>query len=233
MLKVASVGFPEVFLTHQAGNIDYERRPLSSERQGTRWREVFSLIVWALAAVVAFLSFAYGTSAWDAVRFHVPGNQGNWWHLLAGIPFFLAYPMVWLRLRSVSSTLRTTARERSILLGIAGLSTLGTVLVELPFLLHLAGTSDWQRFVVLGLGFGTMAVSAFVLWRRGSLSPTQACIAGIETAYLANMLLCLVVYSSAVGSLGSRSGWVISMVIVWPLAFELVGCLVKIWSQGE
>lgn len=220
-------------MTHQAGNIDYERRPLSSERQGTRWREVFSLIVWALAAVVAFLSFAYGTSAWDAVRFHVPGNQGNWWHLLAGIPFFLAYPMVWLRLRSVSSTLRTTARERSILLGIAGLSTLGTVLVELPFLLHLAGTSDWQRFVVLGLGFGTMAVSAFVLWRRGSLSPTQACIAGIETAYLANMLLCLVVYSSAVGSLGSRSGWVISMVIVWPLAFELVGCLVKIWSQGE
>ena len=106
---------------------------------------------------------------------------------------------------------------------VVGLSVCGTTLVELPFLLHLAGTSDWQRFAVLGLGFGVMIASGVALIvRRRRIAPTRACIAGLDTAYLANMALVLVVYAGAPGSLSSRSGWFVAMVIVWPMAFELL-----------
>lgn len=116
---------------------------------------------------------------------------------------------------------------------VAGLSTIGTILVESPFLLHLAGTSQWQRFVVLGLGFGIIIASAVILLlRRRSFSPTQACFAGLNTAYLANLSLILVVYSDASGSFSTRSGWYVSMVIVWPMVLELVWLLAQALRTG-
>lgn len=100
---------------------------------------------------------------------------------------------------------------------------MGTILVETPFLLHLAGTSAWQRFVVLGLGFGLMLASAILLiLQRRHLSPTQGCIIALDTAYLANAALCLVVYSDATGTLWSHIGWVISIGLVWPMAIEVL-----------
>jgi hypothetical protein len=50
---------------------------------------------------------------------------------------------------------------------------------------------------------------------------------GLDTAYLANAVLCLVVYSGAAGNLRSKSGWLVSMVIVWPIVFELI------WLFGQ
>lgn len=182
-----------------------------------------ALFVWLAAAAVAFLPFAFNTSPWDAVTLRVPGNQGNWWHFLAGAPAFLALPMIWLRLRALFSSRSSTVAGRRVLWSFVCLSICGTTLVELPFLLHLAGTSDWQRFAVLGLGFGVMVASGvLLLLRRRRIAPTQACIAGIDTAYLANMALILVVYAGAPGSLSSRSGWFVAMVIVWPMALEAI-----------
>ncbi|MGA2537057.1 MAG: hypothetical protein ABSF53_13660 [Terracidiphilus sp.] len=187
-----------------------------------------ALLIWLAAGAVAFLPFAFDTSAWDAVTLHVPGNQGNWWHFLAGAPFFLAYPMIWLRLRALFSARPSTAMGRRVIWCFVGLSIVGTILVEVPFLLHLAGTSEWQRFAVLSLGFGIVVASAVILFlRRRSISPTRACIAGLETAYLANAALCLVVYAGAAGNLGSRSGWFVAAVIVWPIAGELVWLLIQ------
>jgi hypothetical protein len=75
---------------------------------------------------------------------------------------------------------------------------------------------------VLSLGFGIIVVSAALLWmRRRRISATKACLAGIETAYLANAALCLVVYSDAAGSQWSRSGWLVTMVIFWPIIVDL------------
>jgi hypothetical protein len=180
------------------------------------------LSIWLVAGVVAFLPFAFNTSAWDAVTFRVPGNQGNWWHFLAGAPFFLAFPMIWLRLRWLFSAHPLTEIGQRLMWGFAGLSMVGTILVETPFLLHLAGTSAWQRLAVLSLGFGIMIASAVLLVRRRRyISPVRACLLGLDTAYLANAALCLVVYSEATGSLGSRSGWLVTMLIVWPMLFEL------------
>jgi hypothetical protein len=182
-----------------------------------------ALVVGLAAGVVAFLPFAFNTSAWDAVTFRVPGNQGNWWHFLAGAPAFLAFPMIWLRLRALFSERLSTAAGRRAIWILVCLSLCGTVLVETPFLLHLAGTSDWQRFAVLGLGFGVMIASGVALIvRRRQIPPTRACIAGLDTAYLANMALILVVYAGAPGSFSTRSGWFVAMVIVWPMALEVV-----------
>jgi hypothetical protein len=102
------------------------------------------------------------------------------------------------------------------------------MLVQAPFLLHLAGTSEWQRLLVLGLGTGIMGVSAVALFMlRKQMPPTRACLVGINTAYLANAALCLVVYSDATGTPWSRSGWYVSVGLFWPILFELVGHFVR------
>lgn len=184
------------------------------------------LPIWLVAAVVAFLPFAFDTSAWDAVTFRVPGNQGNWWHALVGAPFFLAYPMIWLRLRERFARQPLSPMGRRVIWSAVILSIAGTTSVETPFLLHLAGTSDWQRFLVLGLGFGIVLCSvAVLLLRRRYIPHVSACIAGLDTAYLANAGLCLIVYSEATGSTWPRLGWFVSMVLVWPIALELVAIL--------
>lgn len=195
----------------------------SREETGSTWVNAVALLLWLAAGVVAFIPFAYNTSAWDAVTFRVPGNQGNWWHFLAGAPFFLAYPMIWLRLRLLFSAKPLAPIERRVIWSAAGLSILGTILVEAPFLLHLAGTSEWQRFVVLSLGFGVAIASGTTLFlRRRNIAPIAACFIGLATAYLANAALCLVVYSEAKGSMQSRSGWLVLMVIIWPIVGELL-----------
>jgi len=198
----------------------------SIEQDGPWWAVAPSLLWWSGAGVVAFLPFAFDTSAWDAVRLQVPGNQGNWWHLLAGAPFFLAYPILWIRLRALfgRSTLSVVARRA--LLSVAGLSMAGTLLVESPFMLHLAGTSAWQRFAVLSLGLGVMLFSMVILLRRRRyISRPRACIAALETGYVANAVLCLVVYSEATGALSSRSGWLVTMILIWPISLELAWIL--------
>jgi hypothetical protein len=198
------------------------------EKKGPAWLNALLLLIWIVAAVVPFLPFAFDTSAWDAVTFRVPGGQGNWWHFLAGAPIFLAYPMVWLRLRSFFSSRLSTAKGRRLIWIAVGLSIAGTMAVQTPFLLHLAGTSEWQRLTVLSLGFGIVIASAAILfWRRRFIPRTQACLAGLATAYLANMGLCLVVYAGAPGSIASRSGWFVSAVIVWPVLLELVWIFIQ------
>jgi hypothetical protein len=186
-----------------------------------------ALLIWLIAGAVAFLPFAYNTSAWDAVTLNVPGNQGNWWHFLAGAPLFLAYPMIWLRLRSLFLARVSLAGRRLIWCAVA-FSISGTILMEIPFLLHLAGTSEWQRLIVLSVGFGVVILSGIVLFlRRRQITSIRKCIVGLETAYLANMALCLVVYSEATGTLWSRIGWLISMVMVWPIILELLWGLLR------
>ena len=51
---------------------------------------------------------------------------------------------------------------RRLIWSAVGLSIGGTILVEVPFLLHLAGTSEWQRLSVLSLGFGIVVASAIM-----------------------------------------------------------------------
>jgi hypothetical protein len=203
-------------------NADRNRATRPKERKEPAWLNAIALLLWLVAGAVAFLPFAFDTSPWDAVTLQVPGNQGNWWHFLAGAPFFLAFPMIWLRLRSLFSAQPSTAVGRRLVWSAVGISILGTILVEVPFLLHLAGTSAWQRLSVLTLGFGIMVASAVILFlRRRHISPTRACLAGLDTAFLANAALCLVVYAGAPGSIRSRSGWYATIVIVWPILIEI------------
>lgn len=200
----------------------------SKEGRAPTWINAFALVVCLLAGAAVFLPFALDTSPWDAVTLRVPDNQGNWWHALVGAPFFLAFPMIWLRLRSLFSEQLSSSAGRRLIWIAAGLSACATIMVEVPFLLHLAGTSEWQRLSVLGLGFGIVVTSAILLFlRRRDMFPTRACLAALNAAYLANAALCLVVYSAAVGTFWSRSGWVVTMLIVWPMVLELVWIFIE------
>jgi len=218
----------EIIVDNPSPALRLKRTGLSQQDRSATSVNTIALLLWLVAGTVAFLPFAFDTSAWDAVTLRVPGNQGNWWHFLAGAPFFLAFPMIWLRLRSLFSSQPSTAIGRRLLWVPITLSMLGTAAVEAPFLLHLSGTSDWQRFIVLGLGFGIMIAStAILVLRRRSISPHRACLAGIDTAYLANMALCLVVYAGSPGNLTSKSAWFVSIVIFWPILIELMWLLFK------
>ncbi len=192
------------------------------EGRNTPLLDLFALLVSLLAGVVVFLPFASNTSPLDAVMLRVPGNQGNWWHALVGAPFFLAFPMIWVRLRSSASKRMSTPVGRRLIWIVVGASICATISVETPFLLHLAGTSEWQRLAILCLGFGIVIASGAGLFLRGRRMPSnRACLVGLSTAYLANAALCLVVYSDAEGPVTSRSGWLITMIIVWPMALEI------------
>jgi|SRR6185437_8919622 len=191
-----------------------------------------ALLVAFIAGVVVFLPFAFDTSPWDAIILRVPGDQGNWWHALVGAPFFLAFPMILLRLRSFFSKQLSTAKERRIIWVVVGLSICATISVETPFLLHLAGTSEWQRLVVLCLGLGIVITSAaFLLIRRRYISPLHACLIGLNTAYLANAALCLVVYAGATGTTFSKSGWMVTLGIVWPMLLEVCWIFIQTFKK--
>ena len=160
--------------------------------------------------------------------FQVPGNQGNWWHFLAGLPFLLAYPMIWIRTRALFSTEEIAPFQRNLLWSTVVISLSGTMLVLVPFLFHLAGTSDWQRLEVSGLVLGiTLASAIIVLMQRTRSSMLRTSLIGLHTAYLANAGLCLVVYSGAEGDFQSRSGWFLTLIIVWPILFGLL----QLWLQ--
>jgi len=174
---------------------------IPEERDSTLFRTLISL-VWMIAGVLVFIPYAVHTSLLDAVLFHVPGNQGNWWHLLVGAPALLAFPMIWLRLRSFSSEKLSTAIERRVIWTVAILCVCGTFAVEVPFLLHRAGTSEAQRLAVLFLGYGVPVVAGLLLWKyKAKISPTRTCLIGLNAAYLANAGVCLPVFGQLPGTL--------------------------------
>ena len=188
---------------------------LDDGKRATRGFGVFALVIWLLAGTAMFLPFASDTSPWGAVTFRVPGNQGNWWHFLVGLPFFLAIPMIWMRVRALQSKPVSSRAGIRVIWCAAGICVVGTMLVETPFLLHLAGTSEWQRLVVLSLGVGIVIASGALLFVcYHNLSPTRVCLIAINTAYLGNAALCLIVYSPGFGHLRSNPGWLVTMGVV-------------------
>jgi|GEM_PF-1402396 len=181
------------------------------------------LFVWIIAAACIVLPFAVGTSPLDALLLRVPNNEGNWWHLLVGLPFFLSLPMIWLRLHILNSTrLPNFILRRTLWITIV-FSAIGTLLVETPFLMHRAGTSELQRLEVIFLGIGIILSTGWLLYvNRKKNHPTRACIIGLTAAYLANAFLCLIVYGETKFIDQSRSGWYVTLVIVLPMSIELI-----------
>ena len=204
--------------------------PVEEERPPI-WFNAVALLIWVTAGVVAFLPIALYTSPWDAVRFRVPGNEGNWWHFLIGASYFLAFPMIWLRLRSLFSSRLSTPAGRRVIWILVALLICGTISVTLPFLLRLGNLarmkeSRWLSIVCPTLGI--IIVSGVLLFfRRRELLPTRACLVGLNTAYLANAAFCVTVYAPMPGTVRSKLGWMVTAVIVWPMLLELVWIFIQ------
>ena len=219
------------FLSTQPYNLsgDIHMQALLEEERPPIWFNAVALLIWVTAGIVAFLPIALYTSPWDAVRFRVPGNEGNWWHLLIGAPYFLAFPMIWLRLRALFSKHLSTAEGRRLIWIFVALSICGTVLVEIPFLLRLGNLARMhagRQLSIVGPTFGIIIVSGVLLFlKRRDMLPTRACLAGLNAAYLANASLCLFIYAPMPGTARSKSGWMVTVVIVWPMLLELVWIL--------
>lgn len=198
----------------------------SEEERGPAWFNATALVVSLIAGAIAFLPLALNTSPWDAVTLRVPGNQGNWWHVLIGAPFFLAFPMIWLRLRSLVSKQLSTSAGRRLIWVVVALSICGTILVEVPFLFRLGNFAHmsqrrWLSVICPALGI-IIASAALLFLRRRHIFPTRACFVGLDAAYLANAAICLYIYSP-----WRNSGWVATMAIVWFMALELVWTFIQ------
>ena len=199
---------------------------LREEERAPIWFNAGALLISVAAGVTAFLPIALYTSPWDAVRLRVPGDQGNWWHVLVGAPYFLAFPMIWLCLRALFSKRLSTPAGRRLIWTAVALSICGTISVTVPFLLrlgNLAHMNEWRRLAILGPTLGILIVSGAILFlTRRSILPTRAALVGLNTAYLANAALCLVVYGPMPGTVPSRCGWIVTLIIVWPMLLELL-----------
>jgi hypothetical protein len=204
--------------------------PVEEERAPI-WFNAVALLIWVTAGVVAFLPIALYTSPWDTVRFRVPGNEGNWWHFLIGAPYFLAFPMIWLRLRSLFSRRLSTPAGRRVIWILVALLLCGTIAVTLPFLLRLGNLAKmkegrWLSIICPTLGI-IIASGMLLFFRRRELLPTRACLVGLNTAYLANAAFCVTVYAPMPGTVRSKLGWMVTVVIVWPMLLELL------WIFGQ
>ena len=199
---------------------------LREEERAPIWFNAGALLISVAAGVTAFLPIALYTSPWDAVRLRVPGDQGNWWHVLVGAPYFLAFPMIWLCLRALFSKRLSAPAGRRLIWTAVALSICGTISVTVPFLLrlgNLAHTNEWRRLAILGPTLGILIVSGAILFlTRRSILPTRAALVGLNSAYLANAALCLVVYGPMPGTVPSRYGWIVTLIIVWPMLLELL-----------
>jgi hypothetical protein len=190
-----------------------------------------SVLAWIAAAAMVFVPFARYTSAWDALTLHVPGDQGNWWHVLVGLPFFLAYPLAWLSVGRFLSVKPLAGTVSLSLIVFASVSALGTALVEAPFVAQRAGTSTLQRFEVIVLGLGILSAGVGVLLaRRRRIGVGDTCLMAMSTAYLANLAICLIVYSEATGSVWSRAGWLASTVLAVPIGCQWLWLQFRMWT---
>ena len=200
----------------------------SEEAKSPSWVNAFMLAIWLLAGIIPFIPFAWASSPWVAVTQRLSGNGGDYWHILIGVPFFLAYPMIWLRLRPLFSTQLSTPIERRLIWSAVACSVACTTLVHVPYLLHLVGTSEDQRLSVPSLIFGLAACGAMAaLLLRRPISPTRACLVGLDAAYLANATLCLIMFREPSGLHWWRVGWLVSVVIYWPILLELMWLLIQ------
>jgi len=193
-----------------------------------RLENILMIIVWLIAAIGVLLPFALGTSPLDALLMRVPNNEGNWWHVLVGLPFFLSLPMIWMRWHVLNSATVPALLVRRIFWIMIIFSAFGTLLVETPFLLHRAGTSERQRLEVIFLGMGIILLAGIFLFvKQKKLHPTIACIIGATAAYLANAFLCLIVYGEEKFGNQSRDGWYVTAVIVLPIFIDAIWLMYK------
>jgi hypothetical protein len=196
------------------------------EERDPIWFNAIALLISVAAVVSAFLPIALNTSAWDCLRLRVPGNEGNWWHVLIGIPYFLGFPMIWVCLRSLVSKRPPTRFGQRLIWTIIVLSICGTLLVTAPFLLRLGifGRMKAGRWLsILVPTFGILIASGALLFlSRRRILPSRAALVGLNTAYQANAAFCLMIYAPMPGTVRSKSGWFVTMVIVWPMLLELI-----------
>ena len=189
-------------------------------QQASKWFDAASLLIAIVAGVAVFLPFSANTSAWNAVTLRVPGDQGNWWHFIAGAPFFLAYMMIWLSARSLLSLTPSTA-ERRILWSLTAISACGTLLIEIPVLFRLGNLAHMSlhrqlTLVVPGLAALTFCATILVL-RRKVIAPASAIMLGLCAAYLANATFCLGMYAPY----APQSGWYTTKALVFLIALQV------------
>ncbi len=191
------------------------------------WYNFSMSMIWIAAGIGIFLPFALGISPLDALLLRIP-NESNWWHVLVGFPFFLCLPMIWVRVHLLNSAINLNGNLLKTFWTLIYISAVGTVLVEFPFLIHKAGTSEFQRLEVIFLGLGVLlSCFLYLLKKRKTIHPTLSLIIAITCAYLANAFLCLIVYGEKKFQNQPRSGWYLTLEIAIALIADLIWLFIK------
>jgi hypothetical protein len=185
-------------------NVDPAERP-------PMWLGVARLITAITAVVIVFLDFAYHVSPFDVGREFVspPGSNRDWEVMRLAGPFFLAFPLLWMRARQLFAV--SLSLPEYLLIRIAAAVSAATTawwFVPRLFEMDRHDLFTMQSAVVIG-GFMAIPVGAFILifWRQRIDRDGKAAIA-LHAAYISNAIMCICGFDSG------DPGWYLTVVVV-------------------
>jgi hypothetical protein len=188
------------------------------------WVRGVALAVSLAAAAVIFLPFTWDTSPWDVVG-HWPWVWEDLKFTLLAIPFFLAFPMVWIRVRLLFPHAIRPA-ERIIIWTIALLAVSATIWVEGIFIPEALRDRDWSEWFVGTPPIVLLAGATPTFVRRRRITPLNRIIAGLNTVYLGNAVMCVIGFAGA-----QDFGWYMTIAVGSFMVFEFFWIILGLRRQ--
>jgi hypothetical protein len=179
---------------------------------------VIALLISIPAIAIVFLEFAESTSPWNVVVSPLSEGYGSDWPLsLLGVPFFLAFPLAWLALRSLFSS-RISLTELVIAWAIIGISLAATIVFNImvlhDILLYGGGAPKPPIFMSITI---LVAGALLLIFRRRHLTRAHAPLIALYIAYLANATLCILGFDSI-----QNLGWYLTIPVAAVMIFLLL-----------
>jgi hypothetical protein len=170
------------------------------------------------AIAIVFLEFAESTSPWMVVVSPFPDGYASDWPLpLLGVPFFLAFPLAWLALRSLFSS-RISLTELVIAWAIIGISLAATILFNImvlhDILLYGGGNPKLPIFISTTI---LVAGALSLIFRRRHITRAYAPLIVLYIAYLANAALCVLGFDNH-----QNIGWYLTIPVAAVMIFLLL-----------
>jgi hypothetical protein len=200
-----------------------EYAPANGPESRTKWSGVIALVISLPSTAVVFLDFAEGISPWNVASAFVFDELHFWsmedWQLaLCAAPFFLAFPLMWLGIRSIFSA-KLSGPESIGVWSLVGLSACATLIIDADLMVDFFHYHNGGELVAVGLGF-VIGAPALIFCRRRRLSAERSRPVGLYICYVANGVICLIAFAE-----NKNLGWYVSLVIVCGMCAELMRLL--------
>jgi hypothetical protein len=201
-----------------------EYAPANGPESRTKWSGVIALVISLPLTAVVFLDFAEGISPWNVASAFVFDELHFWsmedWQLaLCAAPFFLAFPLMWLGIRSIFSA-KLSGPESIGVWSLVGLSACATLIIDADLMVDFFRYHNGGELAAVGPGIVVGAAAAIVC-RRRHFSAERCRLIGLYVCYVANGIVCLIAFAE-----NQNLGWYVALIIVCGMSGELLRLLI-------